>query len=227
MSDHLTIAGKNFDSRLMVGTGRHRSMDEMVSSIEASGAQIVTVAIGRLDLSNPQEKTILDFFDWDKYTILPNTAGSKTAEQAILTARLGREVTGTNWVKLEVIPEPSHLLPAPIGTYEAAKELIADGHPETAWQLIQSLNTPRIYEGLLEDCHVEDGWVSAPEYLIRNHEFFIRLLGKLPEEKLTQLKFLNIGSNPDLTEAQIDELQKALPKCRSEERSVRKAYRSP
>ena len=64
MSDQLTIAGKNFDSRLMVGTGRHRSMAEMVSSIEASGAQIVTVAIGRLDLSNPQEKTILDFFDW-------------------------------------------------------------------------------------------------------------------------------------------------------------------
>ena len=127
MNDQLTIAGKSFDSRLMVGTGRHRSMDEMVSSIEASGAQIVTVAIGRLDLSNPQEKTILDFFDWDKYTILPNTAGSKTAEQAILTARLGREVTGTNWVKLEVIPEPSHLLPDPVGTYEAAKELIADG----------------------------------------------------------------------------------------------------
>ena len=109
MTDQLSIAGKNFDSRLMVGTGRHRSMEEMGNSIEASGAQIVTVAIGRLDLSNPSEKTILDYFDWGSYTILPNTAGSKTAEEAILTARLGREVTGTNWVKLEVIPKPSHL----------------------------------------------------------------------------------------------------------------------
>ena len=127
MTDQLSIAGKKFDSRLMVGTGRHRSMEEMVNSIEASGAQIVTVAIGRLDLSNPSEKTILDYFDWGSYTILPNTAGSKTAEEAILTARLGREVTGTNWVKLEVIPKPSHLLPDPVGTYEAAKELIDDG----------------------------------------------------------------------------------------------------
>ncbi len=82
------------------------------------------------------------------------------------------------------------------------RELISDDHRETAWQLIQSLNSPRIYEGLLEDCHVdEDGWVSAPEYLIRNHEFFIRLLGKLPEEKLTQLKQLNLdGFRNQLTD---------------------------
>ena len=80
MQDHLNIAGKRFTSRLMVGTGRHRSMDEMVDSIEASGAEIITVAIGRLDLSNLAEKTILDYFDWNKYTILPNTAGSKTSD---------------------------------------------------------------------------------------------------------------------------------------------------
>jgi thiazole synthase len=127
MEDHLVIAGKTFASRLMVGTGRHRSMEEMVDSIEASGAEIVTVAIGRLDLSNLKEKTILDYFDWDKYTILPNTAGSKTAEEAILTARLAREVTGSNWIKLEVIPDASHLLPDPVGTYEAAQKLVSDG----------------------------------------------------------------------------------------------------
>ena len=98
MQDHLDIAGKKFTSRLMVGTGRHRSMDEMVDSIEASGAEIITVAIGRLDLSNLAEKTILDYFDWNKYTILPNTAGSKTSEEAILTAKLARAVSGSNWI---------------------------------------------------------------------------------------------------------------------------------
>ena len=127
MSDPLIIGGKEFKSRLMVGTGRHRSMEEMVSSIEASGAEIITVAIRRLDLDNPNEKNILDYFDWGKYTILPNTAGCKTAEEAIFTAHLAREVTGSNWLKLEVIPNPSHLLPDPIGTFEAAKQLVNDG----------------------------------------------------------------------------------------------------
>lgn len=127
MNDDLVIDGITFQSRLMVGTGRHRTSAEMTASIEASGCEIITVAIGRIDLSNPGEKTILDFFDWDKYTILPNTAGSTTAEQAVFTARLGREVTGTSWVKLEVIPDPTHLMPDPVGTYSAAKELISDG----------------------------------------------------------------------------------------------------
>ena len=127
MSDPLIIGGKEFKSRLMVGTGRHRSMEEMVSSIEASGAEIITVAIRRLDLDNPNEKNILDYFDWSKYTILPNTAGCKTAEEAIFTAHLAREVTGSNWLKLEVIPNPAHLLPDPIGTFEAAKQLVEEG----------------------------------------------------------------------------------------------------
>ena len=75
MDDKLVIAGREFDSRLMVGTGRHRSNEEMVESIEASGADIITVAIRRLDLDNLEEKNILDYFDWNEYTILPNTAG--------------------------------------------------------------------------------------------------------------------------------------------------------
>ena len=127
MGDPLLIAGKEFESRIMVGTGRHRTMDEMVSSIESSGAQIITVAIGRLNLDDLSEKSILDYFDWDKYTILPNTAGSKTADEAVLTAKLAREVTGSNWIKVEVIPEPKHLLPDPIGTFEAARTLVDDG----------------------------------------------------------------------------------------------------
>jgi len=127
MNDLLVIAGKEFRSRLMVGTGRHRSMEEMVESIEASGAEIVTVAIGRLNLDDPSEKNILDYFDWSNYTVLPNTAGSKTAEEAIFVAHLAKEVTGSNWIKLEVIPDP-RLLPDPIGTFEAAKQLVDEGY---------------------------------------------------------------------------------------------------
>ena len=128
MDDLLEIAGKKFTSRLMVGTGRHRSMQEMVDSIEASGAQIITVAIRRLDLDNPAEKNILDYFDWDKYTILPNTAGCKTAEEAVFTAHLAREVTGSDWIKVEVIPDPRYLLPDPVGTFEACRQLVDEGY---------------------------------------------------------------------------------------------------
>ena len=127
MDDALVIAGKEFKSRLMAGTGRHRNMEEMVASIEASGAEIVTVAIRRLNLDNPKEKSILDYFDWDDYTILPNTAGCKTPDEAVFTAQLARELTGSDWIKLEVIPEPRWLLPDPVGTFEAAKRLIDDG----------------------------------------------------------------------------------------------------
>ena len=127
MNDPLVIAGKEFSSRLMVGTGRHRSNEDMVRSVESAGAEIVTVAIRRLDLDNPAEKNILDYFDWDKYTILPNTAGCKTADEAVFTAQLAREVTGSDWIKLEVIPYAEYLLPDPVGTYEAAVRLIDDG----------------------------------------------------------------------------------------------------
>lgn len=127
MDDPLVIAGKQFKSRLMVGTGKHRSPEEMVSSIEASGAEIVTVAIRRVNLGNPADKVALDALDWDRYTILPNTAGCRTAEEALFIARLGREVTGSDWVKLEVIPDPKYLLPDPLETLEAAKQLIKEG----------------------------------------------------------------------------------------------------
>ena len=127
MEDVLEIAGKRFKSRLMVGTGKYRTPEEMVASLEASGAEIVTVAIRRLNLDNPREKTLLDWVDWSRYTILPNTAGCRTAEEALFVARLGRQVTGSTWVKLEVVPEPRHLFPDPVGTYEAAKQLIKEG----------------------------------------------------------------------------------------------------
>ena len=101
--------------------------EEMVASIEASGAEMVTVAIRRLDLDNSDRKTILDYIDWTSYVILPNTAGAKTPEEAVTTARLAREMGLSDWVKLEVIPDPTYLLPDPIGTLKAAEILIKDG----------------------------------------------------------------------------------------------------
>lgn len=127
MDDYLEIAGKKFRSRLLVGTGKYRTAEEMVAALDASGAEIVTVAIRRLDLDNPQKKTLLDEIDWKKYTILPNTAACRTVEEALFTARLGRQVTGSDWVKLEVVPDPKYLLPDPIGTLEAARQLISEG----------------------------------------------------------------------------------------------------
>jgi len=127
MEDELVIAGKRFKSRLMLGTGKYRTPEEMLASLEASGAEIVTVAIRRLDLDDPSKKTLLDYVDWSRYTILPNTAGCQTVEEALMTARLGREVTSSNWVKLEVIPDPKYLLPDPIGTLEAARILLDEG----------------------------------------------------------------------------------------------------
>jgi thiazole synthase len=112
---------------LIVGTGRYRTNEEMVEAIEASGTEMVTVAIRRLNLEDPTEKTILDYIDWDRYNILPNTAGCGTVEEALFVARLGREVARTDFVKLEVIPDAHYLFPDPTATLEAAKRLIAEG----------------------------------------------------------------------------------------------------
>ena len=127
MDDYLEIAGKKFRSRLIVGTGKFRTMEEMVAAHEASGAEMITVAIRRLPLDRPNEPNLMDHIDWNKFTILPNTAGCRTAEEALFTARLARALTGSNLIKLEVIPDPKYLLPDPIGTLEAAKQLIAEG----------------------------------------------------------------------------------------------------
>ena len=127
MADPLTIAGHEFRSRLIVGTGKYRTMEEMRDAMDASGAEMVTVAIRRLPLDKPDEQNLMDYLDWKRYKILPNTAGCKTTEEALFTAHLARELTGSDWVKLEVIPDPKYLLPDPIATLEAAQALIADG----------------------------------------------------------------------------------------------------
>ena len=124
---HLTIAGKTFGSRLMVGTGKYRNSNEMNAAFHASGAEIITVALRRIDFDDPTSRSVLEDVDWRRYTILPNTAGCATAEEAIRIARMARAMELSHWIKLEVIPDPKYLLPDPIGTLEAARVLIDEG----------------------------------------------------------------------------------------------------
>src|SRR5579871_1678213 len=125
-NDLLEIGGKTFRSRLMLGTGKYRNADEMNAALEASSCEIVTVALRRIDLDAPK-RSILDEIDWKRYHILPNTAGAKTSEEAVRTARLARAMGLSDWIKVEVIPDPKYLLPDPIGTFEACKTLVEEG----------------------------------------------------------------------------------------------------
>jgi thiazole synthase len=130
---HLSIAGRSFNSRLMTGTGKYRSIEEMQHSISASGCEIVTVAVRRVQTQAPGHEGLAEAIDWTKIWMLPNTAGCQTAEDAIRVARLGREMAkllgqeDNNFVKLEVIPDAKYLLPDPIGTLEAAEKLVKEG----------------------------------------------------------------------------------------------------
>jgi thiazole synthase len=128
MNDTFLKIGKyEFTSRLIVGTGKYPSMDVMRAAHESSGAQMVTVAIRRINLDDPTGKTMLDYIDRERLAILPNTAGCYTAKDAVLTARLARELLDTDLIKLEVIGDAETLHPDPRETLRAAEELVADG----------------------------------------------------------------------------------------------------
>jgi thiazole synthase len=122
-----TIAGRTFSSRLLVGTGKYRSFHEMARCHEASGAEVVTVAVRRVNLSDRSKESLLDFIDRSKMFILPNTAACYTADEAIRTARLGREAGLSNWVKLEVIGDEKTLFPDNEGLLEATRVLAKEG----------------------------------------------------------------------------------------------------
>jgi len=121
----LVIAGKEFKSRLIVGTGKYETNEAMVKAHEASGTQIVTVAMGRVDFDNKED--LLNYVDLDKYTLLPNTAGAFSVEDALRIARMSKAGGYTNWIKLEVLADKETLLPDMEGTIEAAKILIDEG----------------------------------------------------------------------------------------------------
>ncbi len=127
MDDTLKIGRYEFASRLIVGTGKYPSLDVMRRAHAASGAEMVTVAIRRINLDNADGKTMLDYIDRDRYTILPNTAGCYSADDAVLTAQLARELLETDLVKLEVIGDAQTLYPDTRETLAAAERLVRDG----------------------------------------------------------------------------------------------------
>jgi len=125
-ADTFTIAGKTFQSRLIVGTGKYSSLPVMVKAHEASGAEMVTVAVRRVNISDRTKESLLDYIDTSKYFLLPNTAGCYTADEAIRTARLGREAGLSNWVKLEVIGDERTLFPDNEALLEATRILVRE-----------------------------------------------------------------------------------------------------
>jgi thiazole synthase len=127
MADNLIIAGREFHSRLIVGTGKYRSFQEMARCHAASGADMVTVAVRRVNLTDKSKESLLDYIDRTKFFILPNTAACYTADDAIRTARLAREVGLSNWVKLEVIGDQKTLFPDNEGLLEATRVLVKEG----------------------------------------------------------------------------------------------------
>ena len=125
--DKLVIAGREFNSRLMVGTGKYASFPQMAQALEVSGAEIVTVAVRRVNISDRSQESLLDYIDPKKYTLLPNTAGCYTADDAVRTCRLAREAGLSDFVKLEVLGDEKTLFPDNEELLKAAKILIEDG----------------------------------------------------------------------------------------------------
>lgn len=123
----LVIGGRQLSSRLFLGTGKYRAFDEMVGAFESSGTEVITVALRRIDFDSPESRSVLEKVDWSRYQILPNTAGCATAEEAIRIARLARSMGLSDWIKLEVIPDPVYLFPDPVGTLQAAETLVKEG----------------------------------------------------------------------------------------------------
>jgi thiazole synthase len=144
--DRLVIAGVELRSRLFLGTGKYTSDEAMLGALEASGCELVTVALRRLDLDDPKKRTILDAVDWKRYRILPNTAGCRTADEAIRIARLARSMGLSDWVKLEVIPDPRYLFPDPEETLKAARILVQEG-----FQVLPYINADPVLAKKLEE----------------------------------------------------------------------------
>jgi len=143
--DLLKIGTRKFYSRLLLGTGKFSSPKIMQQAIKASGAQIITVALRRVDLENPKDH-ILGYIDPKKYLILPNTSGAKTAEEAVRLARLAKAFGLPTWIKLEITPDPRYLLPDPIETLKAAEILVKEG-----FTVLPYINADPVLAKRLED----------------------------------------------------------------------------
>ncbi len=144
----LTIAGRTFRSRLFIGTGKFSSTEVLAKSIEASGSEMITVALRRVDLHDPADD-IMSVLDREKYVFLPNTSGARDAEEAIRLARLARAAGSGEWLKLEVTPDPRTLLPDPVETLKAAEQLVKEG-----FKVLPYINSDPIIALKLQDVGV-------------------------------------------------------------------------
>lgn len=148
----LVFGNHTFESRLIVGTGKYKTYDLMRDCLEASGAEVITVAVRRERLIDKEGRNILDFIDLARYTILPNTAGCFTADDAVRVARLGREILqglenpGADWVKLEVLADKKTLLPDTAGTLRATEQLVAEGFQVLCYTTDDPISAKRLKE---------------------------------------------------------------------------------
>ena len=126
MQKNLTLGGHRFSSRLILGTGKFSSVEVMIEAVRASGTQLVTVALRRFHKDTPSDDLYGPLSDVQGLTLMPNTSGARTAEEAVRAARLGRELSGSPFVKVEIHPNPHHLMPDPIETFEACKILACE-----------------------------------------------------------------------------------------------------
>ncbi len=146
-NDPLIIAGKKFSSRLFIGTGKFSSIEIMKKAISASGSEMVTVALRRVDLDNPADDMLGAVTEFKNIQLLPNTSGARDAAEAVRLSRLAREMGCGNWIKLEVTPDPRYLLPDPIETLKAAEILVKDG-----FIVLPYINADPILAKKLEEC---------------------------------------------------------------------------
>ena len=148
----LTLGSHSLQSRLIVGTGKYATYEQMQECLEASGSEVITVAVRRERLIDSEGRSILDFIDLARYTILPNTAGCFTADDAIRVARLGREILeglenpGADWVKLEVLGDKKTLLPDPVATLQATEKLVAEGFQVLCYTTDDPITAKRLKE---------------------------------------------------------------------------------
>ena len=145
-NDTLKLGPYEFTSRLIVGTGKYETFPLMAEALEASGCQVVTVAVRRVNLSDKSKESLLDYIDPKRYTILPNTAGCFSAEDAVRAARLSREALGVEWVKLEVLADPETLLPDPLETLKGLETLVKEGFTVLAYTGDDPIMAKRVEE---------------------------------------------------------------------------------
>ena len=193
--DTWSVAGRTFTSRLIVGTGKYKDYAENAAAAEAAGAEIVTVAVRRVNLSDPNQPMLVDYVKPDRFTFLPNTAGCFTGEDAIRTLRLAREAGGWDLVKLEVLSDTKHLLPDMEETLRALKLLVADG-----FQVMVYCSDDPVYAKKLEDAGAAAIMpAAAPIGSGRGIQNFLNLGLIIEQSKVPVLVDAGVGTASDAT----------------------------